>query len=148
MTYWVTLDPMKGKRYPFQTINEARKEAIQMIFRADQLGQNVRQATIFKSKTGNETYRGDTTYVGDVVNYSGDFRWIHYYYKEGITLSLSDVIDYNGKIVKKDPKTQEWKRYGIPKSVKSDYYKEPLAPKRTRKSSTNPAGIPTKGLKF
>lgn len=115
--YWVELYT-RGKRVPFPTIDKARKEAIQMILKSKPYE---RQANIYTTKTGYETSKGATTFVGSVVNYSGTFRWIHYVYKVGITLSLSDVLDYDGKVVMKDPRTAEYSRYGKPKKIKRDW---------------------------
>lgn len=148
MTYWVELH-YRGKRVGFPTIDKAREEAIQMILRYNReqwekgTGKFERQANIYTTKEGNYTSRGATTFVGSVVNYSGYFRWIHYFYKEGISLALSDEINYDGKITKKDPNTEKWRRYGTPKKVKYDVPPEPrdLPKRKKKKSKPAPFGL-------
>lgn len=152
MTYWVQLH-YNGKRVSFPTIGKARQQAIQMIlkYNASQwikgTGKFERQADIYSTKEGYYTNKGATTFVGSVVNYSGDFRWVHYFYKEGITLALSDELDWEGRITKKDPNTEKWRRYGTPKKIKynvppepSDLIRRKKAKKKTQRKSA-PFGL-------
>lgn len=148
MQYWVELH-YKGKRVAYPTIDKARKEAIQMILRynAEQWDKGTmrfeRQANIYTTKTGYYTSNGATSFVGSVVNYDGDFRWIHYFYKEGITLALSDAINYEGKVTKKDSNTEKWRRYGTPKKIKYDVapYPSEIPKRKKKKSKPAPFGL-------
>ena len=116
--YWVELN-YKDKRIGFDSLDKARENAIQMILIQGHKTPT-RQANIYSTKTEYSTLKGATTFVGSVVRYSMEFRWIHYYYKEGITLALSDVINLDGKVVKKDPDTGKYHRYGKPTKIKAD----------------------------
>ena len=98
--YWVELN-YKDRRIGFDSLDKARENAIQMILIQGHKTPT-RQANIYSTKTEYSTLKGATTFVGSVVRYSMEFRWIHYYYKEGITLALSDVINLDGKNVTKN----------------------------------------------
>jgi len=116
--YWVELN-YKDKRIGFDSLDKARENAIQMILIQGNKTPT-RQANIYSTKTEYFTLKGATTFVGSVVRYPMNFRWIHYLYKEGITLALSDVLNYEGKVIEKDPETGVYHRYGKPKKIKVD----------------------------